>query len=46
MRIYDFIALCYVRFVAGFSVLAILIGLINFGLIIMTYLTVKGFDIE
>jgi cytochrome c biogenesis protein CcdA len=45
MKFLDFIALCYVRFVAGFSVLAMAIGMINLGLITMTYLTVKGFNI-
>jgi cytochrome c biogenesis protein CcdA len=46
MKPIDFLALYYVRFIAGFSILATFIGLVNFGFIVMTYVTVKGFNIS
>jgi hypothetical protein len=35
----------YVRFVAGFSMIAIFIGMINFGMILVTMLTVRGIEV-
>ncbi len=38
----DFFAEWYVRFISGFAVVAMFIGIVNFGMIVVTMLTVRG----